>query len=89
MSKGSIVTIVFLAFIGYLSFSMIWTGSQYQCNICVEYKGLKSCQKVKGMDKQDTVMTGISTACAAVTNGRTESIDCSNTPPIKMECEEL
>ena len=87
MSKGSIVTIVFLAFIGYLSFTMIWSGSQHQCEICVEYKSLKSCQKVKGMAKEDTIMTGISTACAAVTNGRTESIECANIPPVKIECK--
>ena len=89
MGKGSIITILFLASIGYLSFSMIWSGSKYQCNVCVEYKGVKSCQEVKGMDKENTVMTGMSTACAAVTNGRTESIDCSMTPPVKVQCKDI
>ncbi|MDP7557704.1 MAG: hypothetical protein QF687_07465 [Nitrospinaceae bacterium] len=89
MRKGSVITLVFLTFIGYLSFTMIWSGSKYQCEICVEYKGVKSCQEVEGMEKQDTIMTGISTACAAVTNGRTESIDCSQTPPAKMQCNEI
>ena len=89
MGKGSIITILFLASIGYLSFSMIWSGSKYQCNVCVEYKGAQSCQEVKGMEKQDTIMTGMSTACAAVTNGRTESIDCSMTQPVKIQCKEL
>ena len=89
MNKGSIVTIVFLAFIGYLSFSMIWSGSKYECDVCVEYNGLKSCQKVEGMVKEDAIMTAVSTACAAVTYGRTESIDCSQTPPVKMECKEI
>jgi hypothetical protein len=41
------------------------------------------------MAKEDTIMTGISTACAAVTNGRTESIECANIPPVKMECTEI
>ncbi|HAK36962.1 MAG: hypothetical protein QGG38_00965 [Nitrospinaceae bacterium] len=89
MSKGSIVTLLFLVFIGYLSFSMIWSGSKYQCEICVEYKDVKSCQAVEGMEKQDTIMTGISTACAAVTNGRTESLECSQTPPVKMQCNNV
>ena len=30
---------------------------------------------------------GISTACAGAANGRTESMDCSMTPPIKVECK--
>ena len=89
MSKGSIISLVFLTFIGYLSFTMIWSGSKFQCEICVEYQGARSCQEVEGMEKQDTIMTGMSTACAAVTNGRTESIDCSMTQPVKVQCKQL
>ena len=89
MGKGSIITILFLVFVGYLSFTIIWSGSKYQCDICVKYKGLESCQEVEGMDKENTIMTGMSTACAAVTNGRTESIDCSMTQPIKIQCKDI
>jgi len=89
MSKGSVISIVFLVFIGYLSFMMIWTGSKFECEVCVEYKGARSCQEVEGMAKEDTIMTGMSTACAAVTNGRTESIDCSMTQPVKIQCKNI
>ena len=89
MSKGSIITLLFITFIGYLSFAIIWSGSKFQCEVCVEYNGVKSCQEVEGMAKEDTIMTGMSTACAAVTNGRTESIDCSMTQPIKIQCKDL
>jgi hypothetical protein len=41
------------------------------------------------MAKEDTIMTGMSTACAAVTNGRTESIDCSMTQPVKISCKNI
>ena len=89
MSKGSIITLVFITLIGYLSFTMIWTGSKFQCEVCVEYNGVRSCQDVEGMAKDDTIMTGMSTACAAVTNGRTESIDCSMTQPVKISCKNI
>ena len=89
MSKGSLLTIGFLAFIAYASFTLIWTGSTYQCDICIKYKGKEVCQTVKGMEKQDTVMTGISTACGGAAMGMTESIECQNTPPTKMECKEI
>ena len=49
-------------------------------------KGVEACREVKGREKQDTIMTGMSTACAAVTNGRMESIDCSMTQPVKIQC---
>ena len=89
MSKGSIITLSFLIFIGYLSFTMIWTGSKFECEVCVEYNDVRSCQEVEGMVREDTIMTGMSTACAAVTNGRTESIDCSMTPPVKVQCKDI
>ena len=89
MSKGSIITLVFITLIGYLSFTMIWTGSKFECEVCVEYNGVQSCQGVEGMAKEDTIMTGMSTACAAVTNGRTESIDCSMTQPVKISCKDI
>ena len=89
MSKGNIITLVFITLIGYLSFTMIWTGSKFQCEVCVEYNGVRSCQDVEGMAKDDTIMTGMSTACAAVTNGRTESIDCSMTQPVKISCKNI
>ena len=89
MKKGTWVTIGFLLLISYLSFSLIWTGGKYQCDICIKYKGKEVCQKVLGMEKQDTIMTGISTACGGAANGMTESIDCQNTPPTKMECKEI
>ena len=85
--KKSIITLSFLIFIGYLSFTMIWTGNKFECEVCVEYNGVRSCQEVEGMAKVDTIMTGMNTACAAVTNGRTESIDCSMTQPVKVQCK--
>ncbi|MFQ5450508.1 MAG: hypothetical protein ACE5E9_07745 [Nitrospinaceae bacterium] len=89
MNKGSLLTIGFLIFIGYLSFSLIWTGNKYECDVCILYKGTTVCQKVKGMDKQDTIMTGVSTACAGAADGRTEIIDCQARPPTKKECKKL
>lgn len=89
MKKGAYLTIGFLIFIGYLSFTLIWTGNKYQCEICILYKDIEVCQEIKGMSKEDTIMTGISTACAGAANGMTESIECQATPPTKLECREI
>jgi hypothetical protein len=89
MKKSAIVTILFLGFIAYFSITTIWTGSEYKCEVCVKYKGVESCQEVEGMDKMDTMMVGVSTACGAVATGMTESIDCQQTPPTKMVCEKM
>lgn len=89
MKKGAILTIVFLVFIVYISFTLIWSGSKYECEVCVKYKDTESCQTVRGVERNDTVMQGISTACGGVARGMTESIECQRTPPVKLECKNL
>ena len=80
---------MFLAFIGYVSVTMIWTGNKYRCEVCINYNGIDVCQVVEGMEKEGAIENGISTACAGAANGRTESMECGRTPLVKDECKEL
>ena len=89
MNKGVLITIGFLLLVASISFDLLWTGNKYQCEICIKYKDQIACQKVKGMEKQDTIMTGISTACGAVANGMTESNECQAQPLEKMVCKDI
>ena len=89
MKKGTVLTIVFLGVIAYLSISLIWTGSKYQCNVCITYNGIEVCQDVEGMDKNDVIQNGVSTACAGAASGRTESMECGMMQPTKVTCKEL
>lgn len=89
MKKGTALTLGFLGLIAAFSVVIISTGSKYECEVCIFYNGFDVCQKVEGMEKSDTVQTGISTACAYAANGRTESMECGMTPPTKVECKEL
>ena len=87
MNKGALITIAFLLLVASISIDLLWTGNKFQCEVCIKYKDQIVCQKVKGMEKQDTIMTGISTACAAVADGMTESIECQAQPLEKMKCQ--
>lgn len=89
MSKGAVVTIGFLLLIGFISFTTIWKGSKYECEVCINYKDREVCQKVEGMEKQDTIMSGITTACGGAANGMTENIECQAIPATKIVCKEL
>ena len=89
MKKATALTVGFLLFIGYLSFSLIWTGNKYECEVCVKFNDSESCQIVRGVEKNDTVMQGVSTACGAVARGMSDSIECQRTPPTKQECKNL
>ena len=89
MNKGIIAILVFLAFVASISVDLLWTGNKYQCEVCIKYKDQIVCQGVTGMAKDDTIMTGMSTACAKVANGMTESIECQAQPIEKIECKEI
>lgn len=89
MSKSTLLTIGFLFFISYLSFSLIWTGNKYECHVCIVYKDREVCQAVKGVQKEETMMAAVSTACGGAANGMTENIECQAKKPKTMQCEEL
>ena len=89
LSKGTWATLLFLGVLGLISFSLIWTGSKYECEVCISYNGYDVCQTVEGMDRENTVQTGISTACAGAANGRTETMECGMTPPTQVVCKKL
>lgn len=88
MKKGAILTIGFLVFIGYITWSLI-TGAKYECEVCILYNDKEVCQKVEGMEKQETIVMGVSTACGGAANGRKENIECNSTPPARVVCKEL
>ncbi|MBI4382615.1 MAG: hypothetical protein HY579_01100 [Nitrospinae bacterium] len=89
MSKGTILTAGFIVFIGALSYTLISTGSKFECEVCIRYNDRDSCQIVRGSERNDTVMQGVSTACGAVARGMTESIECQGTAPTKLECKSI
>ena len=49
MNKGTIITLVFLAFVASISIDLLWTGNKYECEVCIKYKDQIVCQKVTGM----------------------------------------
>ena len=55
----------------------------------ITYNGIEVCQDVEGMDKNEMIQNGVSTACAGAANGRTESMECGMMQPTKVTCKEL
>ena len=87
-SKGMILTGGFVIFMVYSTWLLL-TTAKYQCEVCILYNDTEVCQKVTGMDKQETIMQGITTACGGAASGRTQNIECGNTPPKSVQCKEL
>ena len=84
MSKPILAAIVFLALvIGALVYSTLGLN-QFTCEVCMEYKGRTNCATASGTTQEEAVRTATDTACATISAGMTESIQCSRTPPVSV-----
>jgi len=85
MSKQSKVLIGLgvILFIAYVVYSSL--GSQnYRLEVCVEYQGQSACATATGSTRQEAQRTATDTACAKVTSGMTNTMSCSQRPPISV-----
>ena len=58
--------------------------SKYTVEVCMEYKGRTNCATASGTTKEEAIRTATDTACATISAGMTESIQCSRTPPASV-----
>ena len=86
--KGTILAFGFLVFMVYSTYLLL-SSAKYACEVCILYNDIEVCQKVTGMEHQETITQGISTACGGVASGRAQNIECSNTPPKRVQCSQL
>jgi len=86
MSKPALVAIVFaLVFLGVLIYSTIGLG-QSRCEVCITYQGQKNCAISSAPTEEEAIRTATDVACAPISSGMTESIQCSNTAPDSIDC---
>ena len=57
---------------------------QFTCEVCIQYNGRTNCATASGTTKQEALRTASDTACATISGGMTESIQCGNTPPLSV-----
>ena len=86
MSKTSLLAILFgLAVLGILIYSTMGL-QQYSCKVCITYRGQTNCSTARAPSREEAVRTASDVACAIISAGMTESIQCSNTIPDSTEC---
>lgn len=57
---------------------------QHTYEVCIEFKGRTNCAVASGTTKEEAIRTATDTACAIISGGMTESIQCSRTPPTSV-----
>ena len=86
MSKPALTGLVFgLVVLGVLIYSTVGL-SQYSCEVCITYNGQQNCSTSSAPTEEEAVRTATDVACAPISSGMTESIQCTNTPPDSIDC---
>ena len=84
MKKPVLAAVLFvvavLAAIVYSSLDL----QQFTYEVCMEFKGRTNCAVASGTTKEEAIRTATDTACATISAGMTESIQCSRTPPASI-----
>ncbi len=77
---GVVIAVAFIALLTYMSLGM----RQHRVEVCVEFQGRKSCRTAAGATRQQALRTATENACGIIASGMTDSMACSQTPPVSV-----
>lgn len=59
-----------------------------ECEVCIEYRGGSKCSTSSGRDRDAALRGATANACAVLSNGVTQGMECDRTPPRSVRCAE-
>jgi len=84
VKKGLLILAAVIAFFGLLAY-MTMGQRQYRVEVCMEFQGHQQCRTASGATKQGAQRTAAENACALISSGMTDTMDCQHRPPVKVE----
>jgi hypothetical protein len=69
-------------------FFAIQRESAVQCELCMEFGGRTVCRTASAVDRDAAVRGAITTACAVLSSGVTQGLECDRTRPRSLSCSE-
>ncbi len=78
---GIIVAVVIVAVLVLSSLQL----RQHTCEVCITFGGQTNCAIASGTTRKEAQGSATSTACASISGGVTQSIQCGNTTPDKVK----
>lgn len=61
---------------------------RHTCEVCITFNGQTQCRAAQGATEEAATRTATENACAFVSSGMTQSIQCANTVPDRIDCGE-
>ena len=71
--------------------ALVWTTlaqSSVECEVCVDYGGDSACRSVAASDSGEAARQAQATACAILSRGVTQGLECDRTLPRSVRCSE-
>jgi len=62
--------------------------SAVQCELCMEFGGRTACRTASAVDRDAAVRGAITSACAVLSSGVTQGLECDRTRPRSLSCSE-
>jgi hypothetical protein len=59
---------------------------QAECELCVEFRGLTECRRGSGADHEEARAAAQKAACAVMSAGMAESVNCQRVVPTNVRC---
>ncbi len=81
---GWLIGAAFLAALVWSTFSQ----SGVECEACVEFGGAELCRSVAAATADEAARQAQATACAILSQGVTQGLQCDRTPPRSLRCSE-
>jgi hypothetical protein len=71
--------------------ALLWSTlaqSGAECEVCLDYGGESVCRTVAAADPETASLQAIASACAILSQGVTQGLECQRTPPRSLRCDE-
>jgi hypothetical protein len=71
--------------------ALVWSTLQQsgvECEACVDYHGASACSSVAASDAAEATRQAQASACATLSHGVTEGLECDRTPPRSLRCSQ-
>lgn len=75
------------AFVAAMVYAVMAEG-RVECEVCVAYRGRTVCRTSTAVDRKSAISGAVSAACAVLSGGVTDGIECSSTPPRSLTCND-
>lgn len=85
MSKTVVIGIAFvLAVLGFLVYSSMHIAN-YRVEVCIAFHGVNQCRTASADTQADALRSAQSNACALLTSGVTETMQCEHQDPTSIK----